>query len=515
MFLMPRARTADSRVAARFPRLDELEPSPLEGDLAAELALRTAPLGPRGGAVKRAATPLSPTHSLFLRETAAGGAAGGAARRAGAHISTFHRLPCRPTRVVDSMQSRAYIGRFTPDGDLFVAAFQGERRIKLYDVSSGAWSVVKDVHARNLRWTVTDIALSSDSGYLLYASITPVVHLVNVRRGEGGTGVTRSVANITDVHEALDFSGGVGRANAIWSLRWSPDNREIAAGTGDASLYVYDVAAGRTVVRVRGHADDVNAVAYADDDSGNLILTGSDDAEIKAWDRRTLGAGGRGSPVAVFIGHTEGVAHLDAKGDGRYFISNGKDQAVRLWDLRSGRSPRAAAAARRDHGPGVPSFSWDYRWMRYPGEGRAVGHPADGSVAVYRGHSVLGTLCRAYWSPAATTGCRYIYAGSADGAVVMWDVVSGRQVGRLAYHRQSVRDCSWHPRLPLLATAAFDGSVVTWEPEVPGEAEAAEEERAAATATAGRGGGDVGGARKGRGGGLMPQPGVDQLGDWW
>lgn len=43
-----------------------------------------------------------------------------------------------------------------------------------------------------------------------------------------------------------------------------------------------------------------------------------------------------------------------------------------------------------------------------------------------------------------------------------------------------VRDCSWHPYLPLLATVSFDGSVTTWEPEVPGEAEAAREEAAAA-----------------------------------
>ena len=38
---------------------------------------------------------------------------------------------------------------------------------------------------------------------------------------------------------------------------------------------------GRTVVRVRGHGDDVNAVAYADPASPNVILTGSDDHLVK------------------------------------------------------------------------------------------------------------------------------------------------------------------------------------------------------------------------------------------
>jgi WD repeat-containing protein 23 len=38
------------------------------------------------------------------------------------------------------------------------------------------------------------------------------------------------------------------------------------------------------------------------------------------------------------MGHTEGITYVSAKGDGRYIISNGKDQKLRLWDLRKMRS---------------------------------------------------------------------------------------------------------------------------------------------------------------------------------
>lgn len=47
----------------------------------------------------------------------------------------------------------------------------------------------------------------------------------------------------------------------------------------------------------------------------------------------------------------------------------------------------------------------------------------------YRGHAVLQTLIRAYFSPGHTTGQRYIYAGNAEGDILVWDVVSGKQVG--------------------------------------------------------------------------------------
>lgn len=41
----------------------------------------------------------------------------------------------------------------------------------------------------------------------------------------------------------------------------------------------------------------------------------------------------------------------------------------------------------------------------------------DKCVMTYRGHQVLNTLMRCRFSPSRTTGQRYIYTGSADGAL--------------------------------------------------------------------------------------------------
>lgn len=60
----------------------------------------------------------------------------------------------------------------------------------------------KDVEARKLRWTVTDTAISPDSAFLLYSSISQYVHLVNL---SAGSGPVHSISNITEVHEELDF----------------------------------------------------------------------------------------------------------------------------------------------------------------------------------------------------------------------------------------------------------------------------------------------------------------------
>lgn len=96
-------------------------------------------------------------------------------------------------------------------------------------------------------------------------------------------------------------------------------------------MFVHDLETKRTVVRVRAHSDDVNAVAFADKASSNLLLSGSDDHFVKVWDRRSL-SDQRAS--GTLVGHTEGVTFVAPKGDGRYCLSNGKDQGAKLWDLR-------------------------------------------------------------------------------------------------------------------------------------------------------------------------------------
>lgn len=73
-------------------------------------------------------------------------------------------------------------------------------------------------------------------------------------------------------------------------------------------------------------------------------------------DRRFLGSSNK--PSGVLIGHTEGITNVSAKGDGRYLISNGKDQALRLWDLRKMRSSAEYDKVKDDY-YGIPNF--DYR----------------------------------------------------------------------------------------------------------------------------------------------------------
>uniref|UniRef100_A0A0A9EW72 LEC14B n=1 Tax=Arundo donax TaxID=35708 RepID=A0A0A9EW72_ARUDO len=59
--------------------------------------------------------------------------------------------------LLDRMDSRAYVSQFSADVTLFVAVFQGSH-IRIYDVDRG-WNMHKDIHARSLRWTISDVSL--------------------------------------------------------------------------------------------------------------------------------------------------------------------------------------------------------------------------------------------------------------------------------------------------------------------------------------------------------------------
>jgi len=124
-------------------------------------------------------------------------------------------------------------------------------------------------------------------------------------------------------------------------------------------IVVYDVEMRKITLRLEGHRDDINAVCFADPLSTNVLYSGSDDSFIKVWDRRSM-AGGR--EAGCLPGHMEGITFVATKGDGRYVISNSKDQTLKLWDIRKMMErPTFDALTRKDFASG-----FDYRWMVPP-----------------------------------------------------------------------------------------------------------------------------------------------------
>ncbi|KAI8621148.1 WD40-repeat-containing domain protein [Chytriomyces sp. MP71] len=316
--------------------------------------------------------------------------------------------PNTHARRIKALDAKPYCAQFSKDGSLFYCATQ-DFTISLMDPHNN-FSSIAEIQAMPGQWTITDCDLSKDSRTLVYSSIHPRIYLVRLG-GFLDSGYEGGDATNPRSHVALNVGQDVG----VWSIRMSDDGREVVAGCSDGLITVYDVEQRRVVQRVMGHQDDVNAVTFADI-SGNVLLSGSDDGLVKVWDRRSsLGAG---KPAGILSGHTQGITFITTLNrDGRTAVSNAKDQTMKLFDLRKMLDPDTALG-HRAASVGVPG-NFDYRWQPYPRALRNHRHPHDVSVATFQGHSVLRTLIRCHYSP----GNRFLYTGSSDGKVYIYDPV--------------------------------------------------------------------------------------------
>eukprot|EP01124_Arcella_intermedia_P015185 TRINITY_DN216_c1_g3_i1.p1 TRINITY_DN216_c1_g3~~TRINITY_DN216_c1_g3_i1.p1 ORF type:complete len:474 (+),score=62.65 TRINITY_DN216_c1_g3_i1:177-1424(+) len=330
-------------------------------------------------------------------------------------------LPTKST-IISRSRDAIFCGLFSKDGTLYTSACK-DGQIRIYDTLN--WKKVKSISARDVGWSIISTDYSPDQKWMIYSSWSPYIHLTNIDGQH-------------EDHEALDMRPTASRF-CLFSIQFSSDSKEIIGGSSDRSIYIYDLERKERVHKIPAHDDDINAVAFMDK-SNQIFLSGSDDCTIKVWDRRTCT-----TEVGLLTGHNDGITFIDPKGDGTYLISNSKDQKIKLWDIRKMKDPSDA--------PTVPQ-----RRMRAR---RTV--ESDNSVMSYEGHTVAQTLIRCRFSPLETTGQKYIYSGSYDGVVYVYDLITGEIVHTLRGNRNVIRDVHWHPTQPIIVSAGWNGTLCRWE----------------------------------------------------
>ncbi|KAI3641728.1 hypothetical protein MIR68_000218 [Amoeboaphelidium protococcarum] len=393
-----------------------------------------------------------------------------------------HMMPSNESPVVRAQfQHRPYCGKYSDNGRYFYSATQ-DFKVHIFDCqqfqeqsqngddndgpqtrlyNNGQWKSIKTVEAEHGQWTITDATLNSSNTLVAYSSITPIVHVASMSKDQ-------SQEFDFDLTQGISTSyGQSGRRHfGIWSIRFSPDGRELVAGTSNRSVCVFDIETNQVLFNSQSHTDDVNSVCFVSNQDANIVMSASDDTLIKVYDRRAMY-----QDVGILCGHTEGLTYVASKGDGVYVLSNSKDQTMKLWDMRKLISnTQFQSNVDADHRD--MRLDWDYRYMDYPYKQMKL-HPYDQSVMTFTGHRVLRTLIRCDFSPLETTGSRYFYTGSEDGFVYIYDIY-GSVVQRLDAtgatgdashyadyygHSTVVRDVCWHPYLPVLTATSWNGSI--------------------------------------------------------
>ena len=315
-------------------------------------------------------------------------------------------------------------------------------------------TLINSFNARSIAWTITDLDLSRDQNYLIYSSVCPLLNIIKVAEDPldqfSGNSDQRSILLNSD-----DDNYGV------FSCQFSADSREVLLGTKSNTIEIFDLNEQKIVYKVQNaHSDDINTTCYESDESP-VIYSGSDDSLIKVWDKRVSDS----KVAGVLIGHREGITCVTSQNDGFHLISNGKDQALKYWDIRQMKSAQQYLDYRRTH---KYSMQFNYMSRSYPLEDYTKKLAEDTSLLTFRGHKVLYTLIRCYFSPQFSTGQRFVYSGSATGDVHIYDTFTGKTVSVVSsadpsdpdeINEEVCRDVAWHPYQPYLACTSFSNKI--------------------------------------------------------
>jgi WD40 repeat protein len=126
-----------------------------------------------------------------------------------------------------------------------------------------------------------------------------------------------------------------GSAGGIYAIALSPDGKWLAAGgwmkiPGEPGHHIrlYDFASGKLVALLKGHADVVHSLAFSPD--GRNLISGSADKTAIVWDMTTREARHR------LEGHKDDIHAVGFSPDGTRAVTGSNDHDLRLWSVDSG-----------------------------------------------------------------------------------------------------------------------------------------------------------------------------------
>lgn len=236
-----------------------------------------------------------------------------------------------------------------------------------------------------------------------------------------------------------------GATGPISALSLSDDERVLVTATGNHTVRVWDLFAGREVARLVGHHAKITAIAIAKD--GSMAVSVGEDRLIKVWNLKQLGE------VISLPEQTDAVTGVAISDDGARLFTASADGKVRQWSLPAARLEREWSAHRAG-----------FTRVALSADGtRVISGGADDKVRLWdaasgtrqaeldAGDAVLAL---------AVNAAGAIAAGTADGEVRLWDV-AGTPAGRFA-NGAKVTSVAFLPGQGRVISGDRDGAVRLW-----------------------------------------------------
>jgi WD40 repeat protein len=244
------------------------------------------------------------------------------------------------------------------------------------------------------------------------------------------------------------FEGHEGQVNCV---AVTPDGKHVLTGGLDATLRLWDAGTGKEVWRKTEKPGGIWCVAVSPDGKYAVSSLGMHEAggwvagrdhAVRLWDLAT------GKLVRTFEGHTDELRGLAFSPDGKFVLSGAFDKTARLWVVETGKEARRFVGHERA-----------LRQVALSPDGkRALTSSLDGTARVWDVANGK-EICRFedhnadVLAVAFTPDSRFAVSGGADMTARLWDAATGKEVRRFTGHTSVVFHLAVSPNGRSLLTA--------------------------------------------------------------
>ena len=212
-----------------------------------------------------------------------------------------------------------------------------------------------------------------------------------------------------------------GHAEVVYAVAWRANGVDIATGSLDKTVRIWDTLTGKCKLTLKDHADAVAGVAWSPD--GKYLATASGDRSCKVYEADTW------KKLAALQGHQDGLTSVVFSPDGKRLVTSGSDKQMKVWDFKPSQIENPARSQSEGETINHCVYSPDGKILAWCANNRVVKlFNADGSQETRSWRDTQDWV----YSVSIAADNQTIAAGTQDGHVFIWDIKSGKLVHNIS-----------------------------------------------------------------------------------